>query len=118
RQARIRLPAVPDPRAEIDRAPLANPGAAESVCKGPPDAILEIVEFSDLQCPACREAAWILDGWQSRRRAEVRLCFRHYPLDPACNSEVSHAIHPHACEAAYAIEAAGRQDRFWQFEAL
>jgi protein-disulfide isomerase len=82
--------------------------------KGPADAPITIVEFSDFQCPHCAEAYPVL-----RRlihgRPDVRLIFRHFPLDPACNNMMPAPGHPDACLAAEAAECAGRQQRFWEY---
>lgn len=82
--------------------------------KGTPDAPVTIVEFSDFECPACGGAFADLKAFVSGRR-DIRMVFRHFPLDKACNPAVQHSMHPDACLAAYAAECAGEQDRFWQY---
>ncbi len=82
--------------------------------KGPPDAPLSVVEFSDFQCPFCAQAFRDLRALM-RERPEMSLVFRHFPLDTSCNSHVSQALHPDACLAACAAECAGQQGRFWEY---
>jgi uncharacterized membrane protein/predicted DsbA family dithiol-disulfide isomerase len=82
--------------------------------KGPPDAAVAIVEFSDFQCPFCVEAYRDLRDLL-RNRSDVSLVFRHYPLDASCNSNVKRSLHPDACLAACAAECAGKQGRFWEY---
>lgn len=77
----------------------------------------EVVIFSDLQCPACRrlEARFRKEFLPLWKRT-IKLTFRHFPLCTACNSRMTNR-HPHACEAAYAVEAAklqGEDKAFWQ----
>src|SRR5213078_2932888 len=50
-----------------------------------------------------------------RSRSDVRLVFRHYPLDSSCNASLPVPLHPNACLAAIAAECAGRQGRFWEY---
>lgn len=73
--------------------------------KGPEDALVTIVEFSDFQCPHCREAAQRV-GAIVDSASDLRLVFRHSPLSQA---------HPHAVAAAAASLAAQDQGRFWDF---
>lgn len=82
--------------------------------KGNPDAPVTIVEFSDFECPACGHAFGDLRELV-RSRPDVKLVFRHYPLDSSCNDRLQQQIHPDACRAAAAAECAGRLGRFWEY---
>jgi protein-disulfide isomerase/uncharacterized membrane protein len=82
--------------------------------KGSADAPVTIVEFSDFECPACRHAFGDLRELV-RSRPDVKLVFRHFPLDSRCNSGMQQQLHPDACLAAAAAECAGRQGRFWEY---
>jgi protein-disulfide isomerase len=88
--------------------------AGEEHVKGPQDAAITIVEFSDFQCPHCAEAFPELRKLL-RSRSDVRLVFRHYPLDSSCNTSLPVPLHPNACLAAIAAECAGDQRRFWEY---
>jgi predicted DsbA family dithiol-disulfide isomerase/uncharacterized membrane protein len=90
---------------------LAGPAAHH---KGPADATVAIVEFSDFQCPFCAEAFRDLRDIM-RARHDVSITFRHYPLDATCNSHLKRSLHPDACLAARAAECAGQQERFWEY---
>lgn len=72
---------------------------------GPVDAALEIVEFSDFQCPYCAQALPVLKALVASHPDAVRLVFRHYPLP----------MHEHAARAAQAALEAGRQGAFWPY---
>ncbi|WP_251153170.1 DsbA family protein [Cellulosimicrobium sp. Marseille-Q4280] len=77
---------------------------------GDPDAPVTIVEFGDMECPYCRDAAPVLRDVVASSGGRVRLVFRHFPL---------FELHPHALTAALAVEAAGAAGRFWEMhEAL
>lgn len=65
-----------------------------------------IVEFSDLQCPACRGAQSTISQVMAAFGDKVRLVYRHYPL---------YQIHKNAGVAAVASEAAAEMGAFWKF---
>jgi len=74
--------------------------------KGNPQAPLVIVEFSDFQCPACKQAYEILEQqFLPKHKEKVLFIFRHYPLTE---------IHPMAWIGASAAEEAGAQGKFWE----
>lgn len=70
-----------------------------------------IVEFTDLQCPFCRqkyiELKPILDKYAGRPQ-DVKFLMRHWPINTGCNN-VSQTLHPNACEAAAAVVMARRK---------
>jgi protein-disulfide isomerase len=76
--------------------------------RGPATAPVTIVEFSDFQCPFCRQTVKPLEGLLAQRPNEVRLIFRSFPLDFHRYSELAH-------EAAL---AAGAQGKFWPMHDL
>jgi protein-disulfide isomerase len=71
--------------------------------KGPADARITIVEFSDFECPYCSKAALKVDAILQAYPKDARLVYKHYPLPD----------HPHAKLAAAAALAAQNQDKFW-----
>lgn len=94
--------------------PVAELTSPDCPRKGPADAALAIVEWSDFQCPYCVDAFRDLRALM-RRHPDVSLVFRHFPLDATCNSHVARTLHPDACLAACAAECAGSQGRFWEY---
>jgi protein-disulfide isomerase len=73
-----------------------------------------LLEFSDYECPYCRQAHSQLRALIERYPTLLRLVHRHYPLDMSCNSSLKAKMHQNACFAAMIAECAGAQDRFWQ----
>ena len=71
-----------------------------------------LVEYSDLQCPACKTFHELLNSFESSTSANyaltknITLVYRHFPL---------YQIHPLAFESAYAAEAAGKQGKFFEY---
>ena len=85
---------------------------------GDPKAPLQLVEFSDLLCPACQRASQLNTIILANHRHDAVLIFKHYPLDMTCNDRVTRVVHPGACEVAAAAECAHQQGRFWAFHDL
>jgi len=88
----------------------APPGVVEldngsSPVRGAPKAAITIVEFSDFECPFCRQVQDTLKQITERYGDGVRLVFKHLPS----------AGHRNSLAAARAAYCAGEQDRFWQF---
>lgn len=73
--------------------------------------IINIVEFSDFQCPACKAAAPLGASLVQAYPGKVQLVFRHFPLD---------SIHPNAKSAGIAAEAVAAIDetKFWPMHDL
>jgi protein-disulfide isomerase len=72
--------------------------------KGNKDGKVVLVEYSDLQCPACKAAEPIV-AEVLKQRSEVKFVYRHFPL---------RSIHKNAQIAAQAAEAAGMQGKFFE----
>jgi protein-disulfide isomerase len=73
--------------------------------KGPANAPVQIIEFSDFECPFCFRVnptvAQLLSSYGDR----LRLVYRHLPLPN----------HPNARPAAEASGCANEQGRFWEY---
>jgi protein-disulfide isomerase len=78
---------------------------AKGPSRGPADAKVTIVEFSDFQCPFCSKASKTVEEVMNAYPGKVRLVFRHFPLD-------FHAQAPKAAEAAL---CANEQQKFWEY---
>jgi protein-disulfide isomerase len=80
--------------------------AADGPSRGPADAQITIVEFSDFQCPYCQRSLETIEQVLAKYPSQVRLVYRHLPLD---------RIHPHARGAAEAAACADEQGQFWAY---
>jgi len=76
-----------------------------SPTRGSLKPLVTIVEFSDFQCPFCNAVQPALKQILETYGKEVRLIFKHMPLEGHSNS----------LPAARAAYCAAEQDRFWQF---
>lgn len=94
----------------------AIPVGPEDATWGPMNAPVQIVVFSEFGCPSCRRFAVELRALVQELPADkLQIVFKHFPLAKACNRSLAVDLHPQACEAAYAAEAARRQGGFWPF---
>ena len=81
---------------------------------GPANAPAQIVVFSDFQCPACRRYTSQIHTLAEQYAGKLQIVYKHFPLNLTCNPTLEKDIHPRACEAAYAAEAARKQGKFWR----
>jgi uncharacterized membrane protein/protein-disulfide isomerase len=75
-----------------------------------------IVDFSDFQCPFCKQAFYaykpIVQKYEAQQPGSVKFVLKDYPLDSECNVNVTGGgPHPSACEAAVAVRLAQARNR-------
>lgn len=68
--------------------------------------VVTLVEYADLQCPACKSYHPVVVDLLGAYPDQLRLVFKHFPLI---------SIHPNAMDSALAAEAAGRQGKFFEY---
>lgn len=79
---------------------------ANGPSKGPKNAKVTIVEFADLQCPACKAALPNIEKMQSEN-PNVRVIFQNFPLEK---------VHPWALRASEYVECLKSGDDIaWKF---
>jgi protein-disulfide isomerase len=74
--------------------------------KGPKDAPVVIVEFTDFECSFCKAVQPTLKQVLEKYDGKVRHVFRNYPIG---------AIHAGAVNAAMAGLCANEQNKFWEY---
>jgi protein-disulfide isomerase/uncharacterized membrane protein len=82
---------------------------------GPADAPVTMVVFSDLQCPVCGMFAANFTDLITFNKGKLNIRFKHFPISTACNPLTKQDLHPMACQAAKAAEAARLQGKFWAY---
>ena len=106
-------------KTELPKAPVAAAGAPEAgpeadktifkveagnaPAKGPKDAPLQVIVFSDFQCPFCKRVEPTLTQMEKEYQGKVRMVWKNYPLP----------FHQNAMPAAEAAMAADAQGKFW-----
>jgi protein-disulfide isomerase/uncharacterized membrane protein len=78
-------------------------------------APIQMVVFGDFQCPGCTKLAHTIPALARQLEGKLEIIFKHFPLDSTCNPLVKKELHPKACLAARAAEAARNQGKFWAF---
>jgi protein-disulfide isomerase len=68
-----------------------------------------LIEYGDLQCPACQQFYPLLKQVKEEFGDKITFQFRHFPLNQS---------HPHAYQAARVAEAAGKQGKFFEMHDL
>ncbi len=68
-----------------------------------------LTEFGDFQCPACKSYYPIVKEVKETYKDKIAFEFKHFPLVQ---------IHPNAFVAARAAEAAGNQNKFFEYHDL
>src|SRR3990170_4964473 len=77
--------------------------------KGPKDAPVTLVEFTDFHCPFCGRAVATLKDVMREYDGKIRWVFRDFPIA---------SLHPMAAKAAEAARCAGEQGKFWEYHDL
>src|SRR5215470_12539040 len=88
------------------RAPTVEVATEGKPSLGPANAPVTLVEFSDFQCPYCRQAQGTLKQLMAAYEGKIKLVYRDFPL---------RSIHPQAQKAAEAAQCAAEQQQFWPY---
>lgn len=78
--------------------------ATHDPSRGPADAPVTIVEFSEYQCPFCARVTPTLKALEQKYGSKIRFVFKDFPLQ-------NHLQAPKAAEAAH---CAGDQGKYWE----
>ena len=89
------------------KPPVVDVAAAGRPERGPKNASVTIIEFSDYQCPFCQKAEDVVDQVMKTYADKIRLVYRDYPLP----------FHPNARPASEAAACANAQGKFWEYHA-
>lgn len=94
--------------------PTTNTDAVRAVSeadhvKGPADAPITIIEYSDFDCPFCSRFHDAMNQLTANSDGQIRWVYRHFPLEQ---------LHPQAATVAVASECVAElagSDGFWSF---
>jgi protein-disulfide isomerase len=96
-------PADNSSKSAPDSSSQSAPAASAYRHLGSDDAPVTIVEYSDYQCPYCRQQEAALHQVLTKYDGQVRLIYRDFPM------------HPHSMDAAMAARCADEQGQFWPY---
>lgn len=104
-----------------DQMPVMEiPVHAWNIARGEAGAPIQIVKFTDFQCPTCQRAAHDLESILADfDPSAYRIVYKNFPLDRKCNRLVSAQgpefdIHPGSCHIALLAQGAGSMGGFWK----
>lgn len=83
--------------------------ASQGYARGPREAPINVVEFSDFRCPYCKTVVPTLKQLAAQYPDKVRWVFRDFPIP---------SLHPDAPLAHEAARCAGEQGKFWPYHDL
>ena len=81
-------------------------GIAGAPVRGAAGAPVTIVEFSDFECPFCKQASGTVTKLMEKYAGKIKLAYRDLPLE---------SIHPQARRAAEAARCARDGGKFWEY---
>jgi len=93
-------------RLEPPQASRVDVGFAGAPVRGSADAPVTIVEFSDFECPFCKQASTTVTKLLEKYPGKIKIAYRDFPLEK---------IHPLARGAAEAARCARDGGKFWEF---
>lgn len=102
-------------RDDFNNAEPAKIDISGSPVQGPKKAPISVVVYSDFMCPFCRDLAAGLKNFLGTSGEQVKIVYKHFPLDRSCNPGLGSTLHPGACELSLASICAEESGRFWEF---
>lgn len=91
----------------VDKTGLSEESSRSAHPNSNPNSIITVVEYADLQCPACSSThERVVKPLLAQYGDRIRYDYKHFPL---------RSIHQHAFAAAEASECAADQNKFWEY---
>lgn len=102
-------PAPTNPQSEDQVGAFRPIDTAKDHVRGNANAGITLLEYSDLECPFCKQFHQTVNDTLSTYGDKVRLVFRHFPI-PQLHSKA-----PKEAEATECAAELGGNDAFWKF---
>ena len=93
--------------AEAKKNEIYNVKIGDAMSRGPEDAPVTVINFSDFQCPFSKRSVDYMESALKRYNGKIRYVFKHFPL----------SFHKMAKPASHAAVAARNQGKFWEYYA-
>jgi serine/threonine-protein kinase len=100
---------------EFDEAKPLPLDLSRTPSKGPANAPVKVVEYSDFLCPFCRNLAGAFTDFLPRSQGRIALYYKHYPLEASCNPKLQRTVHEGACLLALGGVCAQELGAFWRY---
>ncbi len=100
---------------EFESGPVQGLDVSGVPFKGPVEAPIKVVEFSDFLCPYCRQLAEGFHSFLPQTAGRMALYYKQYPMDNSCNDSLKQQIHAGACTVSLGGLCAVEQNKFWPF---
>jgi protein-disulfide isomerase len=97
---------------EYDTATPALIDIANTPVRGPAEAPVSVIVYSDFLCPFCKQLAAALGNFMPQAGGRIKVYYKHYPLDMACNPKLTRSIHQGSCALALGGVCAQLQGKF------
>jgi protein-disulfide isomerase len=98
-------PAAPTAQGAPAEPAVQNVEVGKAPVRGPKNAPITVIAFSDFECPFCGRVLPTLKQIEEQYAGKVRVAFKNQPL----------SFHPNAKPAAMAALAAHEQGKFWEY---
>lgn len=82
-----------------------RPVTSDDHIRGTANAKVTIIEYSDLECPFCKQFHVTMQQLMKEYPNDLRWVYRHHPIPQ---------LHKQAPAEAMAVECAGEQGKFWE----
>lgn len=92
-------------RPQIDPNKVYTIALGSSPIRGPKNAAVTMIEFSDYQCPYCAKTTPLVDQVLAAYPKDLRFVYKQFPLTQ---------IHQNAMNASKAAVAGGKQGKTWE----
>lgn len=89
----------------VIKAPRLEVSVDDDPGKGNPKAPIQLIEFSEFQCPYCKKARPIIKQVLETYKDKIYYVFRDFPL----------SFHKYAKRMAHAANCAKEQGKYWEF---
>ena len=97
---------------EFEQATVQSLDTKDVPFRGPANAPVQVVGYSDFLCPFCRNLAAAFTQFVPQAGNRVAIYFKNFPLEQTCNPTLKQTIHPGACVLALGGICAHYQGKF------
>lgn len=101
-------PAALEPESLTEPAGTVVPVSSRDHVRGPANAPVTLIEYSDYECPFCKKFHETMKQVMDEYPGKIKWVYRHFPLSFHANAQKE----SEAAECAYEL---GGHEKFWQF---